>query len=316
MMGEIGGYFELDQLINNPYHRNMIELNSGRNALIYLVKARKIKKIYLPSFLCDSVSDMLMKHSVEHEFYKIDKNLYPVFNIELYKNEYLYVVNYYGQLSDEKITNLKNKHDSIILDSTQSFFQRPICGVDTIYSCRKFFGVPDGAYLSTDKKLGEELEVDLSMSRMSHILGRFEGRASDYYKAFKENDKSFKELPLKKMSNLTRNFLGAIDYEKAKIIRNSNFMDLHRMLGTSNLLNVSIPDGPFAYPYYTKLGLSMRKKLSVKNIYIPILWPNVFKTNNNDSVEYDYAANILPLPCDQRYGSQNMIRIVNELMGG
>lgn len=38
----------------------------------------------------------------------------------------------------------------IILDNTQSFFQKPISGIDTIYSCRKYFGVPDGAYLSTN----------------------------------------------------------------------------------------------------------------------------------------------------------------------
>ena len=44
-MKEIGGYFQLDELVNMPYHNNMIELNLGRNALIYLVKS-KIKNIF------------------------------------------------------------------------------------------------------------------------------------------------------------------------------------------------------------------------------------------------------------------------------
>ena len=69
--------------------------------------------------------------------------------------------------------------------------------VDTIYSCRKFFGIPDGAYVSTDNKLNIELEIDLSKDRFKHLLGRYEGEAPDYYKKFKTNDKSFIDEPMK-----------------------------------------------------------------------------------------------------------------------
>ena len=47
-MKEIGGYFELDQFINNPYYETMIELNMERNTLIYAIKAKKIEKKYIP----------------------------------------------------------------------------------------------------------------------------------------------------------------------------------------------------------------------------------------------------------------------------
>ena len=33
-----------------------------------------------------------------------------------------------------------------------------------------------------------------------------------------------------------------------------------------------------------------------------------------NSIEYKYAANILPLPCDQRYGIEDMKYIVNQLL--
>ena len=52
--------------------------------------------------------------------------------------------------------------------------------------------MPDGAYLSTDKFLAEKLEFDVSKDRVKHILGRYEGRASDYYNYFQENDKNLK----------------------------------------------------------------------------------------------------------------------------
>ena len=97
-------------------------------------------------------------------------------------------------------------------------------GIDTIYSCRKFFGVPDGGYLATDAVLEEELRLDVSKDRMRHILGRFEGSASDYHGDFKANDHAFKELELRRMSELTHNLLRAVDYEAARQKRNENFV--------------------------------------------------------------------------------------------
>ena len=311
-MRAIGGYFQLDQLIDKPYHKNLVELNTGRNALLYLVKAKKIHKIYLPYFLCNSVSDMLSKHGVNFEYYHIGKDFSPIFEEKLKEDESLYIVNYYGQITDDKIRKFKEEYKNIILDNTQSFFQKPILGIDTIYSCRKYFGVPDGAYLSTNVVLDEILEEDQSCSRMKHILGRFEGQASDYYNEFKKNDEAFKELPIKRMSKLTRNILGAIDYEKVIETRNRNFAYLHDCFGDRNILDIKSPYAPFAYPYYVENGIEIRKKLAEKKIYIPTLWPNVLKENNEDSIEYDYAANILPLPCDQRYGLDDMDKIVKD----
>lgn len=312
-MREIGGYFQLDQLINKPYHKNLVELNTGRNALLYLVKAKKIHKIYLPYFLCNSVSDMLSKHGVNFEYYHIGKDFSPIFEEKLKEDESLYIVNYYGQITDDKIRKFKEEYKNIILDNTQSFFQKPILGIDTIYSCRKYFGVPDGAYLSTNVVLDEILEEDQSCSRMKHILGRYEGQASDFYNEFKKNDESFKELPIKKMSKLTRNILGAIDYEKIIQSRNRNFEYLHGSLKHTNILDIKLPYGSFTYPYYVENGIEVRKKLAQRKIYIPTLWPNVLKENREGSIEYDYTANILPLPCDQRYGIEDMEHIVKEL---
>lgn len=312
-MREIGGYFELDQFINKPYHNNMIELNTGRNALAYLIKAKGIKKVYIPHYLCDSVSGVLKLLSVDYEGYPIDKNFNPLFDKKLEKDQYLYIVNYYGQISNGSIRSFKEQYGAVIIDNTQSFFQRPVQGIDTIYSLRKYFGVPDGAYLSNDKILEVSLEEEKSNHRMKHILGRFEGEASTYYNDFKENDESFKMLPLKKMSRLSKNILGAIDYERVLESRNRNFSYLHDRLNSTNILNVNMSDGPFAYPYYIENGIEIRKRLAEEKIYVPTLWPNVLKENSNKSIEYDYAANILPIPCDQRYGKEEMERLIEVL---
>ncbi|HHX70071.1 MAG TPA: hypothetical protein GX708_18735, partial [Gallicola sp.] len=235
-------------------------------------------------------------------------------NKRLCEGEYLYIVNYYGQLTNDKVNYLNQIYGKIILDNTHAFFQKPIDGIDTIYSCRKFFGVSDGAYLSTNSFLDEVIEIDISKDRMTHILGRFEGTASDYYSNFQENDASFKFEPLKYMSKLTKNILGAIDYEKVKEIRDENYAYLESKLKKMNKLRLITPEGAFAYPFYLENGVEIRKKLAAKKIYIPTLWPNVLEDTPESSLEYDYAANILPLPCDQRYGIEDMKYMINKIL--
>lgn len=313
MKKEIGGYFELEHLINNEYYKNLISLNSGRNALIYILKSRKIEKVYIPYYLCHSVYNSLKRNNCNYEFYRIKKDFTPEFEKELNDNEYLYIVNYYGQFSNEKIGNLKNKYKNIIIDNTHAFFQKPLENIDTIYNCRKWFGVPDGAYLSTDIELNKNLEKSKSGDKMKHLIGRFENIASDYYKDFKENDEKFDFEDLKLMSDLTHNLLGAIDYEKVKNIRNKNYFILEKTLRKFNKLKLNIPHVAFCYPLYIKNAEELRNYLVKEKIYIPILWPNVLVETDKNSIDYKYVMNILPIPCDQRYGEEDMEYIIEKI---
>lgn len=310
-MKEIGGYFGLEELSKNELYSSLIAVNNGRNALVYILRARKIKKIYIPYFLCDSISLVCEREGVLFEYYYIDKFFLPIFNKILEKDEYIYLVNYFGIIDNNQVKKLKNKFHNIIWDNAHAFFQSPVDGVDTVYTCRKFFGVPDGGYVSTEVCLDESLETDISKERMKHILGRYEGCASDFYTDFKENDSKFKILPLRHMSKLTKNILSAIDYSNVKRKREENYCYLHSELSESNGLNLKMIEGPYAYPFYFENGMIIKKRLAEKSIYVATLWPNVLKME--DSIEKDYAENILPLPCDQRYGFDDMKRIVQEV---
>ena len=312
-MNEIGGYFSLEQLKSDEYHKGLTALNTARNCLLYLLKARKITQIYIPYYNCDSISDMCRRNGYEYEYYHIDADFLPLFAKQLSAEQYLYVINYYGRLSDETIAGLKEKYKNIILDNAQAFFRRPLPGIDTFYSCRKFFGVPDGGYLSSDIRLEEELETDKSAQRMKHLLGRYEESAAKYYSDFVRNDEAFQGEPMKKMSGLTRNLLGAIDYDRAYRIRNQNYRFLAEQLDGVNELKAVEPDGAFAYPFYTKKAAKIKKALLPKKIYIATLWPNVLAQMPCESVEYHYSECILPLPCDQRYTTNDMEYIAKEL---
>ena len=309
IMKEIGGYFELERFSGREYHEGLLGVNNGRNALLYLLKARKIKRLYIPRFLCDSVSNLCTAYGFEFRYYAIGKDFLPVFSEKLNPGEYLYVVNFYGQISNETVLQLKQTYGNIIFDNIHAFYQRSVPGVDTIYSCRKFFGVPDGGYVACDVVL--PLEQDGSRDRMRHILGRYEVSGSAFYAAFQENDELFYDLPLRAMSPITRNLLRAVDYDEVKRRRNANYAILAAALDERNPLALTVPDGPYCYPFYCEDGMAVKRALAQEKIYVPTLWPTL--AQNASETEKDYAENILPLPVDQRYGEEEMKQIVRRL---
>lgn len=309
---EIGGYLGLEEFSGQEYYPTLIKLNSARNALLYLLKTRNVRRLYIPRYLCDAVSSLCDQYGYAYEYYAVNRNFQPVFDISLEENDWLYVVNYFGQFSNEQLCALKKKHTRLIVDNVQAFFQPPVAGIDTLYSCRKLFGVPDGAYLATDTVLEETLPVDISKDRMTHILGRYEKTGSEYYSAFQENDEQFYSLELRQMSSLTQNILRAVDYENVIVRRNTNYAVLSAALAPYNSLTLTTPDGPYCYPFYCKNGAEVRKQLAAQKIYIPTLWPNVPQIGN--PLECDYAHNILPLPCDQRYNPADMQYLIGMLL--
>lgn len=310
---EIGGYIEFEHYDRPMLHETAIALNCGRNCLAYLIRAKKVKKMWLPYFLCDSVKKICYKEKVEVRFYSIDEHFMPC-SIEQQVDEWIYIVNYYGQITAEQFAKIRLHYHHIILDQAQAYFQSPPSGIDTLYTCRKFFGVSDGAFLYTDTFLDEPLLQDESFGRMRFLLGRFERNASEFYEDYSRNNSLFNSEPIKYMSRITKNLLKSIDYEQVKKRRTDNFNYLADRLGRYNLLKIHSVAGAFAYPLRINNGAEVRCKLQKMKIYIPCLWPNVLNEMNANSLEHCFADEILPLPCDQRYSIDDMNYIAQELI--
>lgn len=310
MEREIGGYLELERNTGTLLHEGALALNSGRAALAYLIEQKQIRAMALPRFLCDVVLDVCREHGLRLRFYETDLCLAPP-RPEPEEDEWLYVVNYYGRLGQETIASLAEQTPRLIVDNAQAYFAPPLPGVDTLYTCRKFLGVPDGAFLYTDAP-ERELERDRSYRRMDFVLGRFEEGASSFYRRASENNDLLDARPLR-MSGLTENLLRGIDYDRVRRIREENYAVLAEALDGKNALPPARPRGPYAYPFLTEDGPALRKKLIEHKIYVPQLWPNVAAEEPAGSPERVLAENILPLPCDQRYGEEDMKTILEVL---
>ncbi|WP_314725146.1 hypothetical protein [Enterocloster bolteae] len=304
-MREIGGYIEFEQFHKEMLHESAIKLNCGRNCLAYLIKMRGITSIALPYFLCESVKNICKKYNVNIRYYSLKDNLMPE-DLVLKKDEWLYVVNYYGQIDSMQVKGLSLRYEHIIVDYAQAYFDKPIDGVDSIYTCRKFFGVPDGAFLYTDSDLPEPIERDESFERMHFLLGRYERSASEFYNEYVANNQIFTSQPIKYMSKLTQNLLRSIDYNQVRMIRTENYTYLASRFHDYNLLNIQKVEGAFAYPLMLKEAQEVRCHLIRNKVYIPVLWPNVINEVNEESYEYQLANSILPLPVDQRYRIEDM----------
>ena len=315
MHKEIGGYLELEHFTGPMLHEEALALSSGRACLSYLIEQRGIRRIALPDYNCDVVEQACRDHGIKIRFYTVGKDLRPK-NLAVEEEEWLYLVNYYGQLNGEEIKAYAKRFPKLIVDNAQAYFDIPLSGVDTLYTCRKFIGVADGGFVYTDAP-GRELEQDESLNRMDFVLGRFERSAGEFFTASARNNDELSTEP-KRMSALTRNLLHAVDYESVKKARTENFRQLHEALGNWNQLKLSLVEGPYVYPLMRQEGQKLRWKLIEKSIFIPQLWSNVAEEQPADSEACMLAEQIIPLPCDQRYGAEEMayiIEAVNENLG-
>ena len=77
-MKEIGNFFELETTnLSTKWLKGKILVNSGRNALRYIIRLYKIKEIFVPAYTCQFVWLTLKEEGCKINFYHIDKNFMP-----------------------------------------------------------------------------------------------------------------------------------------------------------------------------------------------------------------------------------------------
>ncbi len=311
MMEAIGGYFSLELPQREEYHKHAIRLNTGRNCLEYILRVRGYKKVYVPYYTCEAVMEPFKKMSIQYEFYHIDVHFEIRDRFTLKEGEALLYTNYFG-LKQRYVEQLAERIGSrLIVDNTQAFYAKPLAGIDTFYTCRKFFGVPDGAYLYCDKELDEEIEQDYSYDRVAHLVKRIDLSAEDGFKDFRRVDDGLDNQPIRKMSKLTQRMMQGIDYDSAAQRRRANFQILHKALGKENNLELQLEDDaiPMVYPYLVPVE-GLREELIQNKIFVARYWPNVLDWTTKDDIDYLLAYQMQPLPIDQRYGEEELSKLI------
>ena len=305
-MKEIGGYFGLEELPGKEYHSAAIACNCGRSCLSLLLQGKQGMRLYLPYYNCDVVYDTCVRMCADIRQYHVDENFLP--KIRDYDGGIVYVVKYYGILSDTELESFAQHYEHMIIDNSHDFYSKAVSYADSFNTCRKFFGVPDGAYVYSRKILKEPSKRSKVLGRMNSLVGRIEDGASPHYKEFQENDEKFDDEGVLGMSQFSHNILRAIDYDEVAKTRENNYRFLDDMLGNANLLKKNVKRVPFVYPFLTQRSDELRHHLISEKIYVPKYWNSRFE-NEFDMIEKEFSAQILPLPIDQRYSLEDMERV-------
>ncbi len=317
----IGGYFEWEfpRTIYPIPHEDGFLVNNARSALqLILQSIGTVKKVYLPYFTCDSVAFALQAIGCNYQQYHIDNNLHIAESINLDTDEYIIYTNYFG-IMDKYCNELVAVYgEKLIVDNAQALYASHLLGTHSVYSYRKYIGVPDGgAAISNTIKSVIDLPITSFYDRCGALLARVEDNIPTGYQLFKENDRRFRRDDMAQMSVITKKILRSINHNEIIIRRRENFAYLHNQLKDKNQLLIPDLDSfacPMVYPFYAT-DETLRQILIENKIFVAQYWPNVLENCAKDTIEYNQAIHIIALPIDQRYGIEQMDRIINVIDG-
>lgn len=312
----IGGYFELAdkncEYVSMPV--DGIALNTCRNALEYIIlQLPKAKRIFIPYYTCEAVIEPLKRLPVEYVFYHINEDLEIAEKLILQEGDYLIANNYFG-IKDAYITKLADKYGKkLIVDNAQALFATVRPDMKAAYSTRKFIGVADGGIaVGVPSEPALEYELDDSSEHDSHIFIRKEKGAEAGFKDYQLNECKLNNQPIRRMSLQTQAILAYIDYKEVIEKRKQNYQYLCTALEERNRLKLPSIDSfvcPMVYPYMSD-DESLREHLIRNKVFVARYWSNVLEWCIKEDIEYKLATRLIPLPIDQRYGIEDMKRII------
>lgn len=311
---EIGSFLELQLPEGLEYYcqnDDIARLNTGRAAILHAFRCTGCKRIWLPIYQCDTVREFLRHKNVEIKYYHIDKNFNPI-DLNANKDDAVLLVNYYGIMSRERMRILSMTYNHAIIDNCQAFFCAPIEGAMNVYSCRKFVGVPDGAYVigKGASQYVKDYPQGYSSDTASFLLKRIEyGCEGKGYEARSVNEHRIDIEDVMKMSKLTRYILDGTDYEYIKQKRKENFAIAEQLFRSINKIDaVRFYDKDavsMVYPLLVEDDGLLKRLLGAKH-FQGHWWSYICEEQQTDSFEYWLSRYIIPITIDQRYGREEL----------
>jgi hypothetical protein len=207
----------------------------------------------------------------------------------------------------------------VIFDNTQAFFANPIMceNIYNVYSPRKFFGVADGAYLICEKSIDlVKYMVDVSNQNAGYLFNAIEKGTNGAYGEYLANEERISGSGPLRMSKLIKHLLSGIDYLKIRERRRINFSIMNDAFEKVNCIgHIDATCEPMVYPLMVEHNAdNIREKLIEKKIYVPQWWKCVIEDNESNEFERKLSKNLMPLPIDQRYMSDDIWNLVNIVM--
>jgi hypothetical protein len=316
----MGGFFELELRRGQHPYPHARAYNLARSAFQALLLAQQARRVWIPHFICSVMPDAARAVDVEVVRYGMNDLLEPAALPALGPREVFLYVNYFG-LKDAYIRDtLAGQYGgALIVDNSQALFCAPVDGIPTLYSPRKFVGVPDGGWRVNGPCDLEQLPPGNSANRFDALLGRLANGPEAHYADFQNTEEALGTEGMRGMSAITTRLLNSIDYDEIGRRRRANYSQLHDALGALNTFKALdlTPTAALCYPLLLK-DVQEAEKVSAallkQRIYVPCYWRDVLADSSAPTLEQDMTRRLLPLPVDQRYGASDIARLANLIL--
>lgn len=316
---EIGSFLELQLLKGREWYKgetDIARLNTGRMGIWHAFRVTGCKRIWIPIYQCDSIRETFEKKGVQMCFYHQDNQFNPI-DIEANHDDAVLLVNYYGIMSSQRMAELAKPYKHPIIDCAQAFFCKPIENALTVYSCRKFVGAPDGAYVvgKNAHLYQDEYPQCYSSDTAAFLLKRIEyGCEGKGYEARSLNEHRIDAEDCMRMSKLTHTLMDAEDYAYNLKKRIENFLYAHKLFDEINKINpikyMDCETVPMVYPLVVEND-DLLPRLQAAKHFQGHWWSYICDEQPVDSFEHWISRYVIPITIDQRYGKEELDYLAN-----
>lgn len=322
-------------------------ISTGRSAISFVLEHIKIsedkKVVLLPPFTCHTVIEPFINAGYKVFYYSIDRNLKCsresfLEDIERYQPSVVLVHGYFGfdNLSSIKdvILDIRKSGVIVIEDITQTMYSKFEHIKADYYVCsfRKWTALPDGGCAISINKPFTYKPVKVNKNLQEAKLKAFHakylyiykdiGNKNEFLKMFRAAEQILcDQHDLFAMSDVSKKIQGNLKIDFIRERRRDNFQVLSKGLASISFIEPvfnNLPEDvvPLYFPVYVKHNRNeLQKYLAENNIYAPIVWPKPIQCEGLVTSETNWIYDhILSIPCDQRYGSDDMRRIVQNII--
>jgi len=336
----IGGMFGLElsalekfpaQTDNPPFLAEpYLLLATARSAFTLLARTLHPKTVWLPSYLCEVLMGAFPIQLTKVRFYAINEQLKIAkegWLTEIQANDMVLFIDYFGfDQWGEWGAEARRRGAWVIEDAAQALCRDHFNQHShyIVLSPRKFVGIPEGGILMAldgaklpDERLASSPSLWwMEATRASILRAEFDrhGGERKWFEIFQKTESSAPLEPFL-MSDLSLLILKhAVDWQMVSDRRRDNYKFLASELGQIALIPELPGDVvPLGFPVQLKERDRIRQALFAQNIYPQIHWPIADFVPSEFEASHRLAAEIMTLPCDQRYNQPDMERVVSQL---
>jgi Predicted pyridoxal phosphate-dependent enzyme apparently involved in regulation of cell wall biogenesis len=304
-------------------------LATARSAVKLLVQALRPATVWLPSYICGVVIDAAREADVRIRFYEVDPSLkIPDHDwlAAIQAGDVVIFADYFGfdtWSSHGAEAGARGAH--IVEDACQAMLNKNFSSHSDyiIFSPRKFIGVPDGGILLAGKN-AELRDADfppppaqwlLRAVKASILRSEFDryGGERSWFKMFQSTEAHGPMEPCR-MSDLSAAILRIVNWATIKRRRRRNYEFLLSELGELAIFpNLPRHVVPLGFPIRVRNRDRVRQLLFKEQIYPAVHWDIADLVPTEFAASHRLASEILTLPSDQRYGRDDMKRMVGKL---